>query len=88
MNADLHQDHSEPFRELSFLDRVPGTPDLLAQHAGLALGRAQDSAGAPAPSYLAEVELCKATGAGEAQMEPWTEIGRKPAGQARLRPYD
>lgn len=61
-------------------------PDLLALHAGLALGRAEsDRLGAP--QYLAEAELARLSGADEAQIVGWIEIGRKRAEQARLRPY-
>jgi hypothetical protein len=61
-------------------------PDLLAAHAGLALGRAEvDSLGAP--RCRAEAELARLAGADEAQVAGWMEIGRERAGQAQLRPY-
>jgi hypothetical protein len=63
-----------------------GRPDLLAAHAGLALGLAEaDRLGAP--RYRAEAELARLAGADEAQIVGWIEIGRKRAEQARLRPY-
>jgi hypothetical protein len=44
--------------------RAFARPDLLAQHAGLALGRAPVDA-VQAPGYRAEAELCRAAGADE-----------------------
>lgn len=61
-------------------------PDLLAEHAGLAMGRAEADPLA-APRYRAEAELARLAGADEAQLDGWIEIGRKRATQARLRPY-
>lgn len=62
-----------------------GRPDLLAAHAGLALGLAEaDRLGAP--RYRAEAELAQLAGADEAQIVGWIEIARKRAEQARLRP--
>jgi hypothetical protein len=63
-----------------------GRPDLLAAHAGLALGLAEAD-GPGAPRYRAEAELARLAGADEAQIVGWIEIGRKRAEQARLRPY-
>jgi hypothetical protein len=60
--------------------------DLLAAHAGLALGLAEaDPLGAS--QYRAEAELARLAGADEAQFATWIEIGRKRAEQAGLRPY-
>jgi hypothetical protein len=61
--------------------------DLLSQHAGLAIGGAGDNAGAQAPGYLAEAELCKLSGARQELIEPWIEVGKKRAERARQRPY-
>jgi hypothetical protein len=62
-------------------------PDLLAEHAGLALGLAELMPGVLALPYLAEAELTRAAGADEALIPAWIEIGRKRAEQSRRRPY-
>jgi hypothetical protein len=62
-------------------------PDLLAQHAGLALGVAEASLGFLVPQYQAEAELCLAAGADETQIPAWVELGRKRAAQSRLASY-
>jgi hypothetical protein len=63
-----------------------GRSDLLAAHAGLALGLAEsDHLGAP--RYRAEAELARLAGADDAQIVGWIEIGRRRAEQARLKPY-
>jgi hypothetical protein len=76
-----------PDAAVAELGRVAGDrPDLLAAHAGLAIGLAEvDLLGAP--KYRAEAELARLAGADEAQLAGWIEIGRKRAEQARLRPY-
>jgi hypothetical protein len=76
-----------PDAAVAELRQVAGDrPDLLAAHAGLALGLAEaDRLGAP--RYRAEAELARLSGADEAQIASWIEIGRKRAEQARLRPY-
>ena len=76
-----------PDAAVAELRQVAGDrPDLLAAHAGLALGLAEaDRLGAP--RYRAEAELARLSGANEAQIAGWIEIGRKRAEQARLRPY-
>jgi hypothetical protein len=60
--------------------------DLLAAHAGLAMGRAEADL-LKAPRYRAEAELARLAGADEAQIADWIETGRKRAEQTRLRPY-
>jgi hypothetical protein len=77
------EDQDQALAEL----RAFARPDLLAQHAGLALGRAQDSARAQVPGYLAEAELCRAAGADETAIGQWIETGRQRADQARQHPY-
>ena len=83
----MHQRPDRPDAAVAELRQVAGDrPDLLAAHAGLALGRAEaDRLGAP--QYRAEAELARLSGADEAQIVGWIEIGRKRAEQARLRPY-
>jgi hypothetical protein len=66
--------------------RAFARPDLLAQHAGVALGRAEVNS-AQAPGFLAEAVLCRAAGADMAEMGKWVETGRERAGQARQQPY-
>jgi hypothetical protein len=78
-----HQDQAvAELRELA-----GGRADLLSQHAGLALGRAEGSEQAQTPGHLAEAELCKLSGARQDLIEPWIETGRERAQQARQRPY-
>jgi hypothetical protein len=62
--------------------RAFARPDLLAQHAGLALGRAQAGRAAEAPGYRAEAELCRAAGADEAAIGQWIVLGRQRAEQS------
>jgi hypothetical protein len=76
-----------PDAAVAELRQVAGNrPDLLAAHAGLALGLAEVNLLA-APRYRAEAELARLAGADEAHLAGWMEIGRKRAEQARLRPY-
>jgi hypothetical protein len=76
----------DPQAAVAELRQVAGDrPDLLAAHAGLAMGRADvDVLGSP--RWQAEAELARLAGADEAQLAGWIEIGRKRAEQARLRP--
>ena len=76
-----------PDAAVAELRQVAGDrPDLLAAHAGLALGLAEsDHLGAP--RYRAEAELARLAGADDAQIVGWIEIGRRRAEQARLKPY-
>jgi hypothetical protein len=67
--------------------RASNRPDLLAQHAGLALGRAQAGRAAQAPGYQAEAELCRAAGADEAAIGQWIAVGRQRAEQSQQQPY-
>jgi hypothetical protein len=61
-------------------------PDLLSQHAKLALGLAEVDV-LMASRYRAEAELARAARGDEAKIPLWVELGRKRAEQARLRPY-
>jgi hypothetical protein len=61
-------------------------PDLLAEHAGLALGIAEADR-LLASRYSAEAELARVAGADEAQIQKWMAVGRARAEQSRLRPY-
>jgi hypothetical protein len=77
------EDQDQAVAELQAFDR----PDLLAQHAGLAVGRAQVDVEMLAPGYRAEAELCRAAGADEAAIGRWIAVGRKRGEQTRQRPY-
>jgi hypothetical protein len=77
------EDQDQAVAELQAFKR----PDLLAQHAGLALGRADAKSGMQAPGHRAEADLCRAAGADEAAIGQWIALGRKRAAQARQQPY-
>lgn len=77
----------DPDAAVAELRQVAGDrPDLLAEHAGLAIGQAEADA-LEAPRLRAEAELARLAGADETQLPGWIETGRKRAEQARLRPY-
>ena len=61
--------------------------DLLAEHAGLALGRAEAVDDTIAPQYRAEAELYVAAGADPAKLGPWIGVGRQRAEAAKQIPY-
>jgi hypothetical protein len=61
--------------------------DLLATHAGISIGTAQDGLPLLASRYRAEADLCIAAGADLEQLGPWIEVGRQRTEQARLTPY-
>lgn len=77
------EDQDQAVAELQAFAR----PDLLAKHAGLALGRAQLDVEMLAPGYQAEAELSREAGADKAALGQWIAVGRKLAEQARQRPY-
>jgi hypothetical protein len=72
-----------------------GRVDLLAQHAGLALGLSQSlSLGSPdgaaemlSAQHALEAELCLEAGADESQVPYWAELCRRRAAAPRQRPY-
>ena len=72
-----------------------GRVDLLAQHAGLALGLSQSlSLGSPdgaaemlSAQHALEAELCLEAGADESQVPYWAELCRRRAATPRQRPY-
>lgn len=72
-----------------------GRIDLLAQHAGLALGLSQSlSLGSPdgaaemlSAQHALETELCIEAGADESQIPYWAELSRRRAATPRQRPY-
>jgi hypothetical protein len=61
-------------------------PELLAEHAGVALGMA-DLDPVLASRFRAEAELCRAAGADRSKIEQWITVGRARAEQARQAPY-
>jgi hypothetical protein len=78
-----HQDQAvAELRELAG-DR----PDLLAEHAVVALGLAQAGGELQAPGFQAEAELCRAAAAEETVIRQWIETGRPRAEQGRQQPY-
>jgi hypothetical protein len=76
------EDQDQAVAELQAFKR----PDLLSQHAGVALGWAELNS-AQAPGYRAEADLCVLAGADPDEIGQWIEIGRKRAEQGRQRPY-
>ena len=72
-----------------------GRVDLLAQHAGLALGLSQSlSLGSPdgaaemlSAQHALEAALCLEAGADESQVPYWAELSRRRAAAPRQRPY-
>jgi hypothetical protein len=62
-------------------------PDLLAEHAGLALGTAGGGLPDLAPQYRAEAALCAAAGADPAKLAPWIKVGRQRAEAPKQTPY-
>lgn len=62
-------------------------PDLLAEHAGVCLGWAQDDTPAEAPCFQAEAELCRTAGAPADLIEKWISVGRERVGGSRQAPY-
>jgi hypothetical protein len=62
-------------------------PDLLAEHAGVCLGYAQEGPGLLAPMYRAEAEICVLAGADESLIPGWIEVGRRRALDAKAVPY-
>jgi hypothetical protein len=61
--------------------------DLLAEHAGISVGWAQEVTPAEAPFFWAEAELCRAAGADQSAIDRWVETGRRRARSARTVPY-
>lgn len=76
------EDQDQAVADLQAFNR----PDLLAQHGGLALGRAMVSS-AQAPGFRAEAMLCRAAGAPADLVENWVETGRQRARSVRATPY-
>ena len=76
------EDQDQAVAELQAFNR----PDLLAQHGGLALGRAMVG-GAQAPGFRAEAMLCRAAGAPSDLIGNWVETGRQRARSVRTTPY-
>jgi hypothetical protein len=72
-----------------------GRVDLLAQHAGLALGLSQSlslgsrdgAAEMLSVQHALEAELCLEAGADESQVPYWAELSRRRAATPRQRPY-
>src|SRR5260221_13751219 len=67
-------------RELAEL--AAGRTDLLAQHAGIALGFQDFRQGFEAAQYRLAAEMCIAAGADVSQLERWRQAGHERAAQA------
>lgn len=61
--------------------------DLLAEHAGISIGMAEEGLPVLAPRFWAEADLCVAAGAERSDVERWIEVGKERAEQARMAPY-
>lgn len=77
------EDQDQAVAELQAFKR----PDLLAEHAGVALGFAEVGFEPQRLGYLAEAKLCRAAGADEAAIGQWIATGRQRAMQSRQQPY-
>jgi hypothetical protein len=64
-----------------------GRSDLLAEHAGLALGMAEVGSSIQAASFRAEAEVCIAAGADQELVEHWTAVGRERAEAMERTPF-
>jgi len=62
-------------------------PDLLAEHAGLALGWAEAADPIQARRLRAEADLCIVTGADLEKIRQWIPVGRERAEAAMQAPY-
>jgi hypothetical protein len=62
-------------------------PELLAEHAGICLGMADEGLDILAPQHRAEAELAIAAGADETQVPAWIEVGRNRARDIAAMPY-
>jgi hypothetical protein len=64
-----------------------GRSDLLAEHAGICLGRAESEDGWQATIARLRAELAIQAGADEALLPGWLEVGRERASASRRVPY-
>jgi hypothetical protein len=67
--------------------RAFARPDLLAEHAGLALGMADVGPSTQAASFRAEAEVCIVAGADQELVERWTAVGRERAEAMQQTPF-
>jgi hypothetical protein len=68
-------DGQRPAAVADIRDTARGRADLLAEHAGLALGFALAQGGPQAPIGRLAAELCIAAGADETQVQRWQAAG-------------
>lgn len=78
-------DDDEAVRELTAL--AGDRPDLLAQHAGIAVGTSEARSPEEAESGREQARLCLLAGADADAVPQWTETGRLRAAAARRVPY-
>jgi hypothetical protein len=64
-----------------------GRADLLAEHAGLILGKSESGLPMQVEIGRERARLCVLAGADPGELAPWVELGRRRASQARHPPF-